>query len=242
MSSTGRTDIFPSTHATWLHTRIESVCDTNTATSALAARELREHLMLRYHKPLCAYVRGSSLRTLGEPEELVHEFFARALADDMFLVRWKARGNPLRRWMMNGLLLHARGVVRDRARNREHSGKNPSVIDSIAQSSEPSAEQAFESAWAMAMLDAACQDVQDSFAKDDRAQAFDIFRKHVIDGKSYPEVHAQLGVDPVRCATEVRAVTRALRDSLLERLREDGVTGESIDAEASAILRLIGQT
>jgi hypothetical protein len=170
MSPTERTDIFPSTHATWLHTRIESVCDTDTATSALAARELREYLMLRYHKPLCAYVRGSSLRTLGEPEELVHEFFARALADDMFLVRWKARGNPLRRWMMNGLLLHARGVVRDRARNREHSGKNPSVIDSIAQSSEPSAEQAFESAWAMAMLDAACQDVQDSFAKDDRAR------------------------------------------------------------------------
>ena len=78
MSPTERTDIFPSTHATWLHTRIESVCDTNTATSALAARELREHLMLRYHNPLCAYVRGSSLRTLGEPEELVHEFFARA--------------------------------------------------------------------------------------------------------------------------------------------------------------------
>ena len=72
MSPTERTDIFPSTHATWLHTRIESVCDTNTATSALAARELREHLMLRYHKPLCAYVRGSSLRTLGEPEEKAH--------------------------------------------------------------------------------------------------------------------------------------------------------------------------
>lgn len=241
MGLTGTRDLFPSTHGTWLDTRIELLVADDAAAAAVAARELRGHLMERYEAPLCAYVRGSSMRTLGEAEEIVHSFFAKALDDAQFLVRWRARGGPLRRWMMNGLLLHARGIVRVRARSREHSGMDTQALEAALRAPERGAEAAFESAWAFAMLDEACREVQDAFDAQGRAQSFEIFRRHVMDGLSYPQIEAQLGVDAVRGATEARAVTRALREALVARLREDGIGGEIVEAEVRAILRLVGQ-
>jgi len=234
-------DFFPSTHETWLHTRIEAISCGDGLIALQAAQEIREHLMERYAEPLTAYVRGSSLATLGEPTEIVHGFFARSLADAAFTVRWSERGGPLRRWMINGLLLHARGVVRDRARNREHSMTDSAQLESTLASPEPPAERAFELAWSLALLGAACNDVAESFARDGREQAFEIFRQHVVEGKSYPTIEGELGVDPVRAATEVRAVTRALRESLLERLREEGLVGDEIEREVASILRRVGQ-
>lgn len=241
MGQTGTRDLFPSTHGTWLDTRIDLVLADDVAVAATAAREMRQHVMERYCEPLAAYARGSSMRTLGEPDEIVHSFFAKVLGDPHFLVRWRARGGPLRRWMMNGMLLHARGIVRDRARARERSSLDAATLDAALSSPERGAQEAFESAWAMTMLDEACREVQDAFDDDGRAQAFEIFRRHVIDGKSYPVIAADLGVDAVRCATEVRAVTRALREALVGRLRDDGIGGEVVEAEVRAILRRIGQ-
>lgn len=241
MGLTGTRDLFPSTQGTWLNTRIDLVVAEDADAAAVAARELREHLMERYAEPLCAYALGSSMRALGEPQELVHSFFAKALEDAHFLVRWRARGTPLRRWMMNGLLLHARGIVRDRARSREHSGLDTQAIEAALRAPERGAEAAFESAWAFAMLDEACRDVQDAFDGDGRAESFEIFKRHVIDALSYPQIAAQLGIDAVRCATEVRAVTRALREALVARLRNDGIGGEIVEAEVRLILKRIGQ-
>ena len=241
MSESPARDLFPSTHATWLQTRIECIVQGDQTLAQQAAQELREHLMVRYAEPLCAYIRGSSLRSLTEPQDLVHDFFARVLGDAQFLVRWRQRGGPLRRWMINGLLLHARGVVRDRARNRERSGSTSTEATLAVPSNEPSAQRAFESAWALAILDAACKQVQDAFDRAGRAGDFELFHRHVIDGKSYSAIEAEIGVDPVRAATIVRAVTRALRESLIERLREEGATADTLDAEVRSILRLIGQ-
>ena len=68
-------DHFPSTHATWIDAQLTVMQDGGAAgTSALSA--LRRHLMERYRTALLAYVRGSSLRKLGEAEELVDGFFA----------------------------------------------------------------------------------------------------------------------------------------------------------------------
>jgi hypothetical protein len=78
--------------------------------------------MTRYREPLLAYARGSTLRQLAEPDELVHGFFASFLGRPGSLERWAESGTRLRRWMMNGLVLHARGLRRDASRNRETGG------------------------------------------------------------------------------------------------------------------------
>ena len=104
------TDHFQTTHQTWILDRI--------AEGSGGAPTLRVNLMERYREQLLAYARGSTLRQLAEPDELVHGFFAAFLARDGAIERWAESGTRLRRWMMNGLVLHARGLRRDAARNR----------------------------------------------------------------------------------------------------------------------------
>ena len=83
-------DHFPSTHATWIDAQltIAERAGSHTEDGQSARRALQQHLMQRYHEPLRAYVRGSSMRQLGDTDELVGGFFAVAL-----LVTRKANRN-----------------------------------------------------------------------------------------------------------------------------------------------------
>lgn len=109
------TQRFPTTHATWVH---DARSDDDAVLARLAAR-----IIERYAQPLEACAQGSSLREIAEPRELVQGFlvakFASADATRAYLAAWNASGLTLRRWMMNGLLLHARGVTA-RLRTRLH--------------------------------------------------------------------------------------------------------------------------
>ena len=107
-------DLFPTTHATWLVTHIDS-------DPAVA----RDHVMARYFEPLCAYTRASSLRSFGEPADLVNDFFAARLCDASYLSRWSASGLSLRRWLANGLLLHTRNTRLAARRRAEHGTSAP---------------------------------------------------------------------------------------------------------------------
>ncbi|MFO0005367.1 MAG: hypothetical protein ACK559_29995, partial [bacterium] len=116
MSST----MFPTTQATWLVDRVEH-----------APSEARAHVLERYFQPLCAYARASAnLRALGEPAELVNAFFAARFTDDMYLARWISSGIPLRRWLANGLVMHARNTLLAARRRAEHGGSvDPKELD-----------------------------------------------------------------------------------------------------------------
>jgi hypothetical protein len=138
-------DHFPTTHAT---TIIEATRNPNAdALAAVAAR-----IIERYAQPLEAYAQGSTLREIGEPRELVHAFlvskFGSPASCRAYLESWNASGLTLRRWMMNGLLLHVRGVVRDARRSRERPLE--SALGALA-SAEPDPSAAFERAWAKAI-------------------------------------------------------------------------------------------
>ena len=111
-------DHFPSTHATWIDAQLTLADGSDGARASNARAELRQYLMERYHAPLRAYVRGGSLRRIGDPDELVAGFFAERACEPDFLAKWRAADMPLRRWMMNGVAFHARGVMRDRGRDR----------------------------------------------------------------------------------------------------------------------------
>ena len=102
------TDHFPSTHATWIVDRVtvSADADAHPALARAARDELNAHVMRRYFEPLRAYVKGSGWRGLGESADLVNGFFASRLAKGDYLLKWRDSGMPLRRWLMNGMLLH----------------------------------------------------------------------------------------------------------------------------------------
>ena len=68
--------------------------------------------MARSRVALAAYVRGARVSTLGEPDDIVHDFFARNLGKSDYLPRWLASGLSLRRWLMNGISAHIRALWR----------------------------------------------------------------------------------------------------------------------------------
>jgi len=84
-------DVFPTTHPTWLADRLTHAPD-----------EARAHVMSRYFEPLCAYVRASSLRALGEPADLVNAFLAARLDDPAYLTRWSNSGGGACRCSTSG--------------------------------------------------------------------------------------------------------------------------------------------
>ena len=220
---------FPTTHATWVH-------DARSDDDALVAR-LAQRAIERYAQPLEAYAQGSSLREIAEPRELVHGFlvakFASAATTRAYLAAWNASGLTLRRWMMNGLLLHARGVVRDRRRTRERpfDGAERTVA-----SAGPGPDDLFERAWAQAILAEACTQVEATLVAEGRDRAWRVFRLHSIDGKPYGELEDAFGLSRQQMADLVRGVTAKLRARVRELLDEEGLPG---DEGVDEIVRLL---
>jgi DNA-directed RNA polymerase specialized sigma24 family protein len=244
-------DHFPSTHATWIDAQLTIAEDGDRAACsgdavgrarAEAARDaLRRHLMERYADALRAYVRGSSLREMAEVDELVNGFFADAVARPDFLRDWRTHGGPLRRWMINGMLFHARGMRRDAARRREHGVGDAAALEAIAPEHNAGAVRAFERSWANALLRSVCERVRAALEAEGDAHSFDAFRRHVIDGRTHAEVAGELGLPVAQVARLVRTVTDWVRAETVRVLIEEGVHRDDAQAELRHIEELLGE-
>ena len=228
-----RVDHFPTTQLTTLLDELRTLHGDDQRA------RLAEMIMRRYAEPLAIYARGSSLRDIAEPDDLVHGFFAQALADHSFLDRYLASGMRLRRWLMNGLLLHARSVVRDRMRAQRREGASIEAASSAAITANPesNAENAFDRAWALALLSEACASVEQALLAEGRDRAWMVFRRHAIDGRSYIDLERELGLGRQQMADLVRSVTRRLRARVVELLEDEG--GDAPD-QLREVVRLLG--
>ena len=234
-------DHFPSTHATWIDAQLtiaergRSAGDAAVESNALAA--LRQHLMERYHGALRAYVGGSGLRRLREPDELVGGFFADRACKPAFLEAWRASGLPLRRWMMTGINLYGKSLVREATRNRE---KPAGTIDEGSLVDMSTAERAFERAWALAVLNAALSRVHGDLAAQGRLDDYGIFRRRVIDGQGYDAIAPEVGRTHQQCANATRLVTDRLREALRAVLRDEGLVGTDLDLALGEVYEAFG--
>ena len=224
MGTVSNTDHFPTTQLTWILDQL--------AEGERGAPTLREHLMERYREPLLIYVRGSTLRSLGEADELVHGFFAQFFSRADALNRWAESGTRLRRWMMNGLVLHARGLRRDASRNRETGSVD--TLEGWAAGG-PSAEEAYEAAWARSLLSDAATAVQAELFAEGRSAAWEVFARHIIDGRPYAECCPPLGYSVDEGRTVTRMVSIRIRRTLRELLLQEGTP----EADIAAELRLL---
>lgn len=199
--------------------------------------------MARSRVALVAYVRGARVSPLGEPDDIVHDFFARNLGKSDYLARWLASGLPLRRWLMNGVSAHIRMLWRERAL---HAGRHEPLEESARsiESGDRGAERDFERAWVRATLGEACRRVEERLVVDGDAEVWQVFQRHVLDGRSYREILSTAGEQPSRAAEErlavaVRRVLRLVRAVLKEILREDGIRESELDAEVDRMTHLM---
>lgn len=219
-------DLFPTTHATWLLERIDRAPD-----------EARAHIMSRYLEPLCAYARASSLRTLGEPAELVNDFLVSRVADPNYVARWAASGLSLRRWLVNGLITHARNKAQTEARRRSSRAEiDPSHI---AETVETSALLALERAWAMRVMIEAHDRVRSEFDADGKGAWWELFRLHTVQGLGYAQAAAATGVPSGSASHVNRVVATRLREVLRSLLERDGVPPDEIDRELALMQDLL---
>lgn len=221
---------FPTTHAT-------TILEATRSPHADALAPVAARIIERYAQPLEAYAQGSTLREIGEPREIVHGFlvarFGTPESCRAYLESWNASGLTLRRWMMNGLLLHVRGIVRDARRSREKP--LDTAIGALA-STEPDPAAAFERAWAKAILAEACAQVEQALVAEGRDRAWRVFRLHALDGVPYRDLEGEFALSRQQMADLVRGVTARLRARVRELLDEEGRFGDDAIDE---IVRLL---
>jgi hypothetical protein len=190
--------------------------------------DLFQRLVLRYLDPLVTYARGSSLRLIADPIDLVQGYFAERLSRAGCLSRWAESGMPLRRWLVNGLHLYARDW-----RRRHHSRALP--IDAC----EPASEHvpAAEAAWARALIRESCDRVEAELCSSGHPLAWDLFRMHFIDGIPYSQLTARFGMTPAAMAESSRRVSALLRTTVRMLLVREGVAMSDIDREILGMLQ-----
>lgn len=222
-------DLFPTTQSTWLATEIVERPDA-----------ARVHVMSRYAGPLAAYVRASSLRGLGEADEIVNDFLASRLAESAYLARWSASGLPLRRWLVNGLITHTRNRLLTESRRTRATGPvMPLADDASAPSPETDALLALERAWAVRTVTEAHERVHTELVAEGRAAWWELFRLHGVQGMPYEQACTISSVSPSNATNVHRAVVTRLRDALRAILERDGVRPDEIDRELALMQDLL---
>ncbi len=238
---------FPTTHLT-------------TLLAAPDPRAVVAHVLERYREALVAYASALPARTVAEPAELVDGFVVRRVSAPGFRDAWRASGLPLRRYLMNGLSLDARTVLRgerrEAERRRRYAIREATEARDRARR-EADAEAAFERAWAKAVVAEACERVRAELDASGAGAAWDAFEAHVLRGESYAAIRAARAVaedshaaadgapaaagrscaaDEAALAVEVRRVGRRLRAALRVALAEEGVPPDEVDRELRLVL------
>jgi DNA-directed RNA polymerase specialized sigma24 family protein len=249
-----QTDRVPSTHATWIDAQLTIAeggdraahgGDAAGTSRANAARNaIRRHVMERYTPALSAYAAAGGLRRTGERDELVSGFYAGPMADPAFFARWRRSGLPLRRWLMNAMSFHCRGLRRDQARERERiQGTADPAAWADAMDTRGAIDQdaaaAFDRAWALALVNEAYARVQADLADTGRGGEDEILRMHVVDGMPYEEIARALGLTRNDCFNATRRVAARVREAMRELLRDEGVPESGMDAAVTEVLRLV---
>jgi hypothetical protein len=223
------TDFFPTTQITWLQAQMEVDADA-----------ARTHVYAEYFEPLCAYVRASSLATLGEPAELVNAFFASRVIDGSYLARWCESGMPLRRYLVNGLLTHTRNtLLADSRRAKFGRAVDPLELERLTATHQTSALMALERAWAVRTVTQAHERVQSSFERENRSAWWELFRLHSLQGMSYAQACPLLCIEMSNATNVHRAVVARLKEALRTVLELEGIRPDELDRELASLQDLL---
>lgn len=226
---------FPTTHATWIDDALR--CGDSDA--------LRAHFLSAYREPLVSLLRACGPPLARDAEEVVHAFLLRAFGDSAgsaadYAARARASGMRMRRFIANGLLFHARGVLRDR--RRMEARIDAAEIESRPASAAltPAADEAFERAWARSVVREACLRVERALQQSTRGRndiAWQVFQRHALDGRRYADLKHEFGLSEQQMADLVRSVSTRLRTEIQRTLALEGIPAPELDQELDRLLR-----
>ena len=234
-------DHFPSTHATWIGTQLTIIdgAAPDGPAARTAHRSVATYLMERYREPLRAYVVGSALRELGEPDELVAGFFAHMLATPDSLLRWRTSGLQLRRWLMHGMAFHGRTLRTDSRRNRERTSLDAATAAGAEPMDDRDGVHAFDRAWALELVNEAHRVAHAECDERGLLDEYEVFRLHVSEGLPYAVIGPRTGRSVQQCANATRRVGAMLREAVAELLRAEGVPVAEMEATVREVQRLV---
>jgi DNA-directed RNA polymerase specialized sigma24 family protein len=232
--SPGVPDLFPSTARTWISEQFATI-ELGGVDADTARERLRSHVMEHYARPLAAYVRATSIaRTLSlDADDVVHDFLAHRVSRAGFFERYAESGLPLRRYLMNGVFFLLRERLADRA---ARGGNDLAELAALETRVSPRADLVFERAWAESMLELAADHVAQELEASGDGTAWEIYRRHFIDGASYDEIARVMSLGSADIRNEIRRAGRRLERMLLAILRAEGIPESDAEAELRRIL------
>jgi len=224
-------ELFPSTPRTWISEQL--------ALGESASGELQRRVMELYYRPLCAYAQASSLRELGDANEIVSGFLSSRLSRPDYLKAWcENGGTPLRRWLMNGLHLYGHELRRAR---RNHSARE-TALAAANTATDPAAVAAMDRAWAVSVVREACAEIEQELAASGQERDWYVFRRHFVDGRPYRDLFTETGIEPARAAVRSHAILVKLRSRIRAILARDGTPPDEIEHEIARLQRLIEES
>jgi len=195
--------------------------------------EVEAFLMQTYARPLGLYLSATSYRSIGAPDDLVAGFFASRLGREDWLAGWAESGLRLRRWLVNGLLLHVREEIRRTARDRR---QQPLPEDSPP----ASLDLAFEQAYAREVVQAACDAAASVCAADGFERHWALFLRHFVDGRTYEQLAQESGLTVGQVNGMTRTALVRFRRSISDLLLRDGADPSDLDREIGELLVVLG--
>ena len=187
-----------------------------------------------YAHPLRVYFLGSSLRSLGDPDDMVDGFFASRLDREGYFDQWRESGLRLRRWLMNGFLFFLREEIRRQRRDGKSSlGQEPVMPAGSGPDDD------FDRAWAMAMVRDAWTDAAKSCEADGLGDHWRLFIRHHVDGLAYKEFVHEFDVTPSQAAVMVRTATGRFKKAVRHRILMDGVLEADVDEELQRLMEIM---
>lgn len=225
---------------------VEAVASTDDDVRRVAWGALVE----AYWKPVYKHLR---MQWRADPEraaDWTQEFFARALEKGFFdrFDPARARFRTFLRVCLDGFAGKERQAER---RLKRGGGIAPLSLDFASaegelRGAEPAApdrsEEQFHREWMRALLEASLEDLRAAFERDGRARWFEVLRRYDVEapesgGKvSYADLAREHGVPVTQITNWLHAARRALREKVLERLRNLCASDEEFREEAKALL------
>lgn len=222
-------DHFPETLRTWVGQRVTEGTPGRPA--------LNRHVMEAYADPLRIYFLGSSLRSLGEAEDLVAGFFSDRLDREDFFRDWQQSGKRLRHWLINAFHFYLKEELRRLQRVRRQ-GALPEDLEIAG--SEPPPEVVMDRLFCESLVTRALALARQRCLDAEQAVHWEIFERHHCREEPYRAFAAELGVDEAQAAVLARVARRRFVRALREELARDGVPPERLDSELALLVEGTG--
>lgn len=203
-----------------------------------------EQLCRIYWYPLYAYVRSSGYGP-EDAQDLTQEFFARCIEKDYLAVVDRERGRfrwfllcAIKRFLINE---HQREVAVKRGGNRPHvpfDGERAEERYCLEASTSESPDKLFDRAWAIRVIEAAYQRLEEAYALEGKGPLLKLLREFLSGDRSestYAEAGADLGMTEGAVKVAVHRLRRRYRDLLREEVAQTVQTSAELEEELRSL-------